>query len=397
MFATLKRQFSLDRFSAIVTWSIVTGICIWLLVTNTNFSNSYIAGAFALCVLYLGVWTYGSQESSEHISPATRIAVTVLLFFIVIAIYFVIPFSFVAIFMVIFSAITPYMMSIKWAFILSPIWSLPLYLVYHFYWDNSGVIITAFLFWTFNLFALVMVNSSIKERDARLAVEESNRHLIATQTLLNEAVKQGERVRIARNIHDLLGHHLTALSINLQVASRTTKDTDTVLKANIDQCHQLAKLLLSDVREAVSDIRDKSKIDLATSIQSMLNKLPSLQLDLQLDDNIQITNIEVADAIIKCVQESITNTLKHAHGKKVTIRIYQNTQSVDNVDTIKSDQAVMLHVDIINDGSMPKELKQGNGLIGMQERIHSIKGSIAFLLKQEQFCTQITIPIAQFD
>lgn len=403
MFATLKNQLSLEQMSAIITWAIVTGISISLMATNTNIGINAILGAFALCVLYLCVWIYVSQETSDTISNKSRIVASALLFCIVIAVYFVIPFQFVAIFMVIFSAIMPYFMSIKRAFLLSPLWSLPLYFVYEFYWNSSGSLLSALLYWTFNLFALVMVNTGIKEREARLEVEESNRQLIATQSLLNQAVKQGERVRIARNIHDLLGHHLTALTINLQVASRKTKETDTEIKATIDQCHQLAKLLLSDVREAVSDIRDKSNIDLATSINSMLSKLPSLQVDLQLADNIQVTNIEVAEAIIKCVQESITNTLKHAQGNNVTIRIYQNTAhpestaSAEVISELTNTNESMLHVDISNDGHMPKAIKHGNGLIGMQERILAIKGTIAFLLKQEHFYTHITIPIQQFD
>lgn len=428
----IKQHLNLDRISAIVTWTIVTGICMYLLNKHTDFSPTYIAGAFALCCLYLVLWIFVSTESTDHIKEPFRIAGTALLFATIIAIYFVIPFSFVAIFMVIFSALMPYLMSIKRAFLLSPLWSLPLYFVYQFYWNENSALLNAFLFWTFNLFSLVMVNSRIKERDARLAVEESNRQLIATQSLLNEAVKQGERVRIARNIHDLLGHHLTALTINLQVASRKsallgdsaklesaklegaehesaelaskteteqaqsntalerakTQSATQELTSSIDQCHQLAKLLLSDVREAVSDIRDKSQLDLAASINSLIDKLPSLDVDLRLDESIQISDIQVADTIIKCIQESITNTLKHAQGKQVSI-VLKRAQSENNEDQIT------LH--ITNDGRMPKQIKAGNGLLGMQERIAAIKGDITFLLDKGKFCAHINIPLARFD
>jgi len=419
----IKKHLSLDRISAIVTWAVVTAICLYLLNKHSDASLTYLAGTFALCCLYLALWIFISTESSKRISMPYRIAGTVLLFATVIAIYFVIPFSFVAIFMVIFSAIMPHLMSINRAFLLSPLWSLPLYLVYRFYWDDNNALLNSFLFWTFNLFALVMVNSSIKEREARLAAEEANRQLIATQSLLNEAVKQGERVRIARNIHDLLGHHLTALTINLQVASRksalldTSKNTAAELSAGhtatiteikskaehahsqanspsqeltstIDQCHQLAKLLLSDVREAVSDIRDKSQIDLAASINSIINKLPSLEVDLMLDENIQISDIQVADTILKCIQESITNTLKHAQGKQVSIALKR--QSSANNDG-------QLTLDIINDGRMPKQIRPGNGLLGMQERIAALKGEITFLLDKGRFCAHISIPLARYD
>ena len=61
-----------------------------------------------------------------------------------------------------------------------------------------------------------MVNTATKEREAKEHANQLNRELLATQELLSQASKQAERVRIARNIHDLLGHHLTALTINLR-------------------------------------------------------------------------------------------------------------------------------------------------------------------------------------
>ena len=75
----------------------------------------------------------------------------------------------------------------------------------------------------FNMFALIMVNTATKEREAKERPNQLNRELLATQKLLRQASTQAERVRIVRNIHDLLGHHLSALSINLQVASRITQ------------------------------------------------------------------------------------------------------------------------------------------------------------------------------
>lgn len=277
-------------------------------------------------------------------------------------------------------------MSFKRALLLSPLLALPLFLVHTFYWDHSGVVVNAFLFWTFNIFALVMVNTGMSERDARMEAELSNRQLRATQSLLNEAVKQGERVRIARNIHDLLGHHLTALTINLQVASIKSEGE---VKESIEQCHQLAKLLLSDVREAVSDIRDKSKLDLESSIRAMLEKLPKLSVDLDIDKNIQIDDIQIADTIVKTVQESITNTLKHAQGKNIHVRLAYAKSKAEDVKH--------LQVDISSDGNMPKHIRQGNGLTGISERLLALKGKAKFMIESGRFHTQLLIPVAQDD
>jgi signal transduction histidine kinase len=339
-----------------------------------------------LCVVYILLWSYVTRnDDAENTLWKGKIAVG-LLFCVIIAIYFATPVTFIAIFMVIFSAITPYFMSIKRAFLISPFLALPLFIVFHFYWNQPGMIVTSFLFWTFNIFALVMVNTGIREKEARLQAELTTRELKSTQVLLNEAVKQGERVRIARNIHDLLGHHLTALTINLQVASRKSEGE---VKDSIEQCHQLAKLLLSDVREAVSDIRDKSQLDLEGSIRSMLENLPKLSLDLAIDKRIQIDDIQVADAIIKAVQETITNTLKHAQGTNISVIVgFAPSQGTTHKQ---------LQVDITNNGKMPSTLKQGNGLMGIKERLSALKGSASFMVDLDKFHTCLLIPVSQND
>ncbi|MDT0595967.1 sensor histidine kinase [Glaciecola petra] len=377
-----KSIISLENSSAIATWAIVTGISIYFLVSNSNFSALYAFFTFLACSLYMALWLVATSHS-ESIKPLFRLSCTILLFFSVILIYFLVPFPFVAIFMVIFSAITPYYMSIKRALMLSPFWALPQFLIFEFYWQQSGSLLSAMLFWTFNIFALVMVNTTLREREARMQVELSNRQLKATQSLLNEAVKQSERVRIARNIHDLLGHHLTALTINLQVASHKSSGE---VKESVEQCHQLAKLLLSDVREAVSDIREKSQLDLKASIEQMLEKLPDLDVALAYPDDMAITDIQIADTILKSIQESITNTMRHAQGKNVKVDIHFDSEKQTN-----------LHIEIENDGKMPKEITFGNGLKGIIERVNAIQGNVEFILKQGKFYTLIQIPVMQHD
>ena len=382
----ISSTFSLERISATITWMIVSGFSLWMMWNSKYFDYIDLVIFIILCVVYFILWVYVSQSDDPNILLWKRQVAAVLLFCVIIGIYFATPVTFIAIFMVIFSAITPYFMSLKHALLISPILASPLFFVYSFYWDQSGVVVNTFLFWTFNIFALVMVNTGQREKEARLQAELSTRELKSTQVLLNEAVKQGERVRIARNIHDLLGHHLTALTINLQVASRKSEGE---VKDSIDQCHQLAKLLLSDVREAVSDIRDKSKLDLDASIRSMLETLPNLSLTLDIDEHIQIDDIQVADAIIKAVQETITNTLKHAHGSTISLQIrYANAEPSEQKK---------LQIDIANDGKMPATLTQGNGLTGIAERVKALAGSASFFADTTHFRTRLLIPVAQND
>lgn len=369
--------FRLDKASGIITWLVVSGICISVMIEN-NHATWRIITASLLYLAYITIWLGIVNENLFHGAQQLRIAMIFVCFSIVIGIYFTVPFSFNSILMGILSGGLPYFLSIRMALLVGTLWSIPLLLIYQFYWGHEQTYIGALLFWTFNMFAIIMVNTAKKEREAREEVQDANRRLISTQALLREATKQTERVRIARNIHDLLGHHLTALTINLQVAGIKSEGE---VKQSIEQCHQLAKLLLSDVREAVSDIRDIGQLNLKQAIQDIVEQIPHLKVELDIAEELKLDDIHTADALIKCIQESITNTLRHAKGDKLAIKLYE--------------QDHQLHMRIINNGIVPKELKIGNGLTGMQERIQALKGRIGFAVQPQQFITTINIPLAE--
>lgn len=382
----MRYKISLEQWSAIITWAIVSGFSLSIIHKSDAFSALYLSGGAFLCVVYIVLWLILTADDVILLTKRNQYIILVTLFIDIIAIYFVFPVPFVAIFMVIFSACTLYFVNLKTAIALSPILGLPFVLVYHYYWHLNGMIMTGFLFWTFNLFALVMVNTSVKEKEARLEAEHATRQLQATQGLLNEAVKQGERVRIARNIHDLLGHHLTALTINLQVASRQSSGET---QKTIEQCHQLAKLLLSDVREAVTDIRDKSTLDLDESIRAMIANLPDINVTLNLEEGLDLNDIQVADAIIKSIQETITNTIRHAKGDSISIQIEK--------DGANNSDKPNIHINIQNNGKIPHSFSLGNGLRGIQERFTALGGSAQFSVDNTFFYTTLSVPVTNND
>lgn len=358
----------------------------WYETFSSNSSNSTtLITAAVLFVAFIVLWLFLSTERLSQATNKYALLGILGLFAITVGIYFVVPVAYVAILMVIVSAMLPHYLSIKHSFALSLVLALPLYLVFAMYWNVNNMFVTSLLFWTFNLFAIITVNTSIREREARMLAELNARKLRATQSLLNQAVEQAERTRIARNIHDLLGHHLTALTINLQVASRKSNGE---VKDTIDDCHQLAKLLLSDVREAVSDIRAKSKLDIHSSILSMLEKLPQLDVKVDIDEQVDVQDIQAAEAIVKAVQETITNTLRHARGDTVSIQITQ--QTIDH-------QHQQVLVTIINNGQMPSKITIGNGLTGIKERLAELNGEATFSVVADTFNTNLSIPIKHHD
>ena len=137
----------------------------------------------------------------------------------------------------------------------------------------------------FSSFTFVTSLVAKEQADAREEQRRLNAELRATRALLAESSKMAERGRISRELHDLVGHHLTALSLNLEVASHMVTDK---AQEHVRQAHTLAKLLLTDVREAVSQLREGGAIDLGAALRPLAENIPKLAIEMDIDDPLTV-------------------------------------------------------------------------------------------------------------
>lgn len=289
--------------------------------------------------------------------------------------YLLVPFSYIAILMVIWSAQIRYYLPLKTTVVLSFFWSLPTYVIFHYYWQEPYMLLTAALYWMFNLFAVMTVNSTLQERQAKEQAMRLNSELMATQSLLGEAARQSERLHIARNIHDVVGHHLTALSINLQVAARKSEGES---REQIEHCYGLSRLLLTDVREAVSDIRQHSAIDLQGAIKQLISHSPGLKVNFQYEKSLQLEDVKIATTLLRCVQEGLTNCMKHSNATEFDIVI------------VRKQKHICLTMQ--DNGQSQSEITKGNGLLGMSERVTGHHGKLSILVNELGVAITIRIP-----
>jgi signal transduction histidine kinase len=211
----------------------------------------------------------------------------------------------------------------------------------------------------FQTFAYVTASLTRRERLARQQLTRAHTELLSTRALLAESSRNEERVRISRDLHDTLGHHLTALSLQLDVASRLS---DGKAADHVRQAHAITRLLLSDVRDVVSELRSSGLIDLSRSIRSIAGDASGLAIHLELPDVLEIDDDARADTLLKCVQEIITNTTRHASARNLWITIARDS---DNISVRARD-----------DGLGTKVIQPGNGLTGMRERFEALGGRI---------------------
>ncbi|WP_305444650.1 sensor histidine kinase [Alteromonas stellipolaris] len=369
---------NIERASALVTWLFVSSSALYYAFSQYGVSSHR---PWLIVAVVVGIAACLSVVTRRDMPlPKWRIPLLIAMYLLAVGGLFLLPYSYLAIFLVIWSALLPYYAGWGTCLVVSVFAALPLGVIHTFYWQDPHAWLTAALFWTFNLFAMMMSNVAIKEKSAREKSEALNRQLTSTQQLIHQAGRQDERLRIARNIHDVLGHHLTALTIHLQVASHKANAAgQDEVKAHVDKCHSLAKLLLSDVREAVSDIRENAPLDWQQAVRALFKDLPRPSLQLSIADNVSIEDVSTADILLRCAQESLTNTIKHTQSAHLYVTLEKNQEGYSL--TLQDEQV-----------PTAKTIQLGNGLIGMSERIEEAGGSVKFSFNKHGFSTHILLP-----
>lgn len=212
----------------------------------------------------------------------------------------------------------------------------------------------------FQVLAFLSCFLTAREAGARADLAESNRDLRATHELLANTSRLAERERLSRELHDTLGHHLTALSLSLEAARHLASDDRTC--GQIERAQSVTSLLLKDVRGVVSALRGEDPIGLADALRVLVDAVPAPRIHLQVADDLPLSDPLRAQTVLRCVQEIITNTLRHAHAANLWIELSRSDSG--------------LTISARDDGRGVKEVRPGHGLVGMRERLEAVGGRL---------------------
>jgi signal transduction histidine kinase len=235
----------------------------------------------------------------------------------------------------------------------------------------------ALVYFAFSLFALFSMHVALAEMAARQKLAEANTELKMTTELLEISSRTSERLRIARDLHDLLGHHLTALSLNLEVAGHLAAGE---AKEHIEKSKSIARNLLADVRDVVSRLRNEEPVDLTASLESLRDVIvvPSLHLDLPRE--LAVADANIAQVALRTVQEIVTNAVRHSGARN----LWLNLGTADRT----------LSIDARDDGVGADNVRFGNGLLGLRERVQQARGTFEVTsMRGRGFSVHVTLPL----
>jgi signal transduction histidine kinase len=209
--------------------------------------------------------------------------------------------------------------------------------------------------------ALTGLYAAGRER-AREHLAQVNAELMATRMLLEESARAGERLKLSRELHDVAGHTLTALKLNL---ARLARDPTLADREEIRISTALADDLLAQIRQVVGALRAHDGVDLRTAFEALTRATPGVRIGIDIEEGLRVDNIDRAETLLRCAQEAITNALRHGRASRIDLRLGRD------------DDGLTLSVD--NDGLAPTSLAAGNGLTGMRERVTALGGDLTLM------------------
>lgn len=209
----------------------------------------------------------------------------------------------------------------------------------------------------FQAFALLVGHYASNAERTRDRLALVNADLLATRALLADSARDAERLRMARELHDVAGHKLTAIHLNLRALAA---DPAFSQRQEIHLAQQLSSELLTDIRNVVQALRDSRGLDLETALRALAAPLPKLRMDLRIGADVQVNDPALAETLLRLVQESLTNAARHAGADRVSVEIS------------REGERVMLRIE--DDGMVKGVIREGNGMAGMRERVEASRG-----------------------
>jgi signal transduction histidine kinase len=245
------------------------------------------------------------------------------------------------------------------------------------------------------LFVAVFAQMRLNEQQARehaeqltVELEEANAQLAAYATQAEELAITQERNRLAREIHDSLGHVLTIVNVQIE-AARAVMDSDPDRARDaMNKAQDLTQEGLTQVRESVAALRESpvSNRPLGEAIASLVQEAQSsgIVTELKVAGQPQTLANKVALALYRVAQEGLTNVRKHARASRV--------------DVVLDFEPSEVRLEVRDNGVGAAETSGGFGLLGIRERVQLLGGSLEISTGVGKgFCLTASVPVSHTD
>lgn len=245
-------------------------------------------------------------------------------------------------------------------------------ILYH--WDTMSL--PSLLYYIPFLVIMLVSPFGIRSMDRRMELEQQ---LDAANKQIKELVKREERVRIARDLHDTLGHTLSLLTLKSQLIGKMAVKSPELIKDEAKTMEEISRSALRQVRELVSDMRSITIREELAESKAILSAAGIVCDIVASSDEYEGISPLTQNIVSLCLKEAVTNVVKHSNAKNCQLEI--------------KNSGGQLIVRITDDGKGFTEGSVfGNGLKGMKERLEILEGNLQLSTENETVLS-INIPI----
>lgn len=207
-----------------------------------------------------------------------------------------------------------------------------------------------------SFFAVQLVISAVAAWGITQVFKRNHELAVARQQLADLAVV-AERERVSRDVHDILGHSLTVITVKAELAGRLLEIDPARAAAEISQLETLAREALNDVRSTVGGLR---KVDIAVELSSARSALVAAGIDADLPADADVVPLRNRELFGWTLREAVTNVIRHSAARHCRIDL----------------DATRIAVSDDGSGMSAEPSGDGNGLRGLTERVHAANGTV---------------------
>ncbi len=356
-----SQQFGNVAFTVVV----LAGYAVWITGSTFHFeiTNLVLMGGLGLVYLALGTW--GEQYVDRFFPIWSRPAYFVIQLILVGALNFLSGGSVWLILLPLASQAVERLPS-PWSFIVAiAVWVLQVapFVVLNG-WENFSPFAMPLL--AAVVFVAVFTQITVNEQQARKKLAQANQKLREFAAQAEEMATIKERNRLAREIHDGLGHYLTAINIQIKAAQAFIEHNPPQAGEALNNAQTLAEEALADVRRSISELRtDPSTASpLVERLKALLDETRAAGIQAQMEiEGTPVPLSPQADfTLYRVSQEGLTNVRKHSNANQAEIHLAYLDR--------------MVRLVVCDNGVGTQDLSGGFGLTGLQERVQLVGGTL---------------------
>jgi signal transduction histidine kinase len=227
------------------------------------------------------------------------------------------------------------------------------------HWSFSAALLVSVPYFGFQVLTFSAVRLFVEERTTRERLADTNETLIRLQTEIVNKSRVEERLRIAQDLHDSLGHRLVALGLHLELAAHESHGT---AHAAARTAQAMVRAALHEVKLIVRAQNDGAPVNLQQEIRRLAEELPRPKVHVDFTPDTALEDPQLGRALLRTAQEIVTNAIRHGEAHNLWIDVHRH-----------GDRVILAARD---DGQGSLDVSEGFGLSGMRRRLEELGGTL---------------------